>query len=89
MPLFFNGKLVNVGSNKFSDKEGKEVSYKINTIAGPGGVLTINSQRDFSEYLNMAATIEINARQEGKLYKLSLSDISPLPVESDAEKTVE
>jgi len=88
MPLFFNGKLVNVGSNEFDDKDGKKVAYKINTLAGPGGVITINSQRDYSEYLNVAATITLTARSEGKLYKLSLTEISPLPVESEAEKTV-
>jgi len=90
MPTFFNGKLLNVGKNEFKGQDGMQVVYFINTIAHDQGVITINSKRDFSDHLDIPSTITLTLRpdtQQPKLYKVSLSDISPL-VEGDPERTV-
>lgn len=94
MPVFFNGELINVGSNKFTSKEdGKEVSYFINTIKNDSGeLITINSQRDYSDKMGKPSTIKITLRpdvQHPKLYKASLSAIEPLPVEQGHDRTIE
>jgi len=88
MPLFFRGKLVNVGTNSFKGDSGDEVSYYINTIAHEQGVLTVNSKADFSDFLNEDPDVTLMAREQNatdpktnrnvKLYKLSLSQIQPV-----------
>jgi len=81
MHLYFNGKLIHVGSNSFQSKDGEQVSYFINTIGHDGGTITINSKKDFSEFLDKIGVIKLIARPDAenpKAYKLSLSDISPV-----------
>lgn len=92
MPVFTNGKIINIGKNEFKAKDGELVSYRIYTISTPDGqLLSINSKQDFSSHLDIPSTITLSLRadtQSPKLFKLSLIDFSPLPVDGDIEKTV-
>jgi hypothetical protein len=90
MPAYFNGKVINIGSNSFVADDGEKVSYNIVTIAhDDGSILTVNSKSDVSKYLNVPATITLSLRQEGKLYKVSLKEISTLGVVDPKEKEIE
>jgi hypothetical protein len=91
MPAYFDGKLINSGKNEFTGKDGEKVVYFINTIAHDQGIITINSKRDFSEFLDVPATVTLTLRpdvQYPKLYKVSLTEISPQRVDRGHEKTI-
>jgi len=87
MPVYFNGRIVNVGKNQFKGEKGEDVSYNIYTIAHEQGVITLNSKRDFSQYLNVPATITLTLRPESKLFKATLTEIKPLAADGEAEIT--
>jgi len=92
MPLYFNGKLVAVGQNSFIGDKGEQVTYFINTLAHMSGVLTVNSKKDFSQFLNKDSTITVRIQpdqQTPKLYKISLLDIKPLPSSGETDETIE
>lgn len=91
MPVQFNGKLIHAATNQFKGETGEDVSYHIYTLAADNGLLTINSKRDFSDKLDIPATITLRLsvdKSSNKLYKVSLTEISPLQVDSGYEKTV-
>jgi len=85
MPLYFNGELLHVGVNNFKNDKGEEVAYCINTISSERGVITINSKKDFTSQIGILSTVCITLRpdtQHPKLYKVSLTDITPLGSEA-------
>jgi len=91
MPTYFDGKLINCGKNEFKGKDGEQVIYFVNTIAHEAGIITVNSKRDFSPVLDLPATITLTLRpdvQYPKLYKVSLTEISPQRVDRGHEKTI-
>jgi len=91
MPVYFHGRLINVGKNEFTGEKGEHVVYFINTIAHEQGIITINSRRDFTPLQNIVATITLSIRPDKdnpKLYKVSLSDISPSQVGGVPEGTI-
>lgn len=91
MHTYFDGKLINCGKNEFKGKDGENVIYFVNTIAHDSGIITVNSKRDFSDVLDTAATITLTLRpdvQYPKLYKVSLTEISPQQVGGGHEKTI-
>lgn len=91
MHVYFNGVLLHAAPNSFIDKDGKTVSYFVNTLAHAGGVITINSQKDWSSFKDIPSTISLTLRlaEGGKQYKVSLFDITPRDVDSDgSDKTI-
>lgn len=89
MHVYFNGMLLHSAGNSFQDKDGKTVSYFSNTLSHLGGVITVNSQKDWSAFKDIPATITLTLRvaEGGKLYKVSLFDITPREVGSGGEDT--
>jgi len=91
MPTYFDGKLINCAKNEFKGKDGEQVVYFVNTIAHDSGIITVNSKRDFSSVLDVPATVTLTLRPDvsnPKLYKVSLTEISPQQVGGGHERTV-
>lgn len=78
MPLYFDGVLKLVSNNSFVDDEGKTISfYKHYFQADGGAVFEVNSQEDFSKYIDTPVEVEIIARKFGKDWNLKLSRLTP------------
>jgi len=80
MPFKIAGKIVHITENSFVGKDGKDVEYFVNVIAHEQGTISVNSQKDYSESLNVPAEISLVARQaEGsKFYKFSIASVDAL-----------
>jgi len=77
MPLYFEGVLKLVSNNSFVDDEGKTISFYKHFFQAENSVFEVNSQEDYSKYIDVPAEIEIVARKFGKDWNLKLSRITP------------
>jgi len=78
MPLYFDGILKLVSNQSFVDDEGKTVSYFKHFFQGENGsVFEVNSQEDFSKYIDEPVEVEVVARRYGKDWSLKLSRLTP------------
>jgi len=92
MDVYFNGILISTKQKKFTGRTGDNVEYYENFLKSEAGdVIRVNSQSDFTRYVDKAATIRLTLRQDvlkPSLYKPSLSAIEPLPVEGGNDRTI-
>lgn len=77
MPLYFDGKLKLVSNNSFVDDEGKTISFYKHYFQGENAVFEINSQEDYSKYIDIESEVAIVAKKFGKEWNLKLVGITP------------
>jgi len=77
MPLYFDGVLKLVSNQSFVDDEGKTVSFFKHYFQGSDAVFEVNSQENFSKYIDTPVEVEVIAKKFGKDWNLKLSRLTP------------
>jgi len=78
MPLYFDGVLKLVSNQTFVADDGKTVSFFKHYFQGENGaVFEVNSQEDFSKYIDTPVEVEVIAKKFGKDWNFKLSRLTP------------
>lgn len=79
MPLYFDGVLKLVSNNSFVDGEGKTISFYKHYFQALEGdsVFEVNSQENYTKYIDIPCEVEVIAQKFGKDWRLKLSRLTP------------
>jgi len=82
LTLYANGQLIHVRPVAFKGSDGKNVTYNEYSVLLETGVVSVNSQKDFSQYVGREGKLVFSfglrsSSSSPKDYKLSLLDVNP------------
>jgi len=88
MDTYFSGRLLAQDLTEFTGTDGQPVKYFTYVIKNDtGGILNINSTKDFADFVDKRCVFTLTLRAELKLYKVSLGGCREFP--TDAETPME